>query len=422
MFLHKYLGPRNPDVDSATALEPHYDHVKETNIQDLLFMENRDRIYDSTVYKLRCAYNVQDNDFNLSQFGLFFDSDVIYATVHITSSVKTIGRKILSGDVVELPHLKDEYALNDFSVALKRFYVVEDVTRAAEGYSVTWYPHLYRLKLKQITDSQEFKDILDMPADEEDPDGASLRDVLGMGGDELDINNAIINQAEHDALKSGWEVQHYYHLSYTPQGVVIVQDEPTGESPTRLGYSGYMLGDEFAPNGLPFGRGFYFPTDAQAGDYFLRQDFIPNRLFRYDGTAWMKMYDTLRETLNNSDNRKTQKWTFINNTDMTFQDMVAADSVILNNGEYIISTDLRYPVDAKFMLLKHEVVEKTYELASYPDMITENSDGTAVVTLPIIDEIQDTVKRAGQWDLYFYNYAEPERQSLSTALRPRADF
>ena len=71
-------------------------------------------------------------------------------TVHMNSSVKTLGRKIISGDVIELPHLKDEYALNDYSVALKRFYVVEDVNRAAEGFSQTWYPHLYRLKLKQI--------------------------------------------------------------------------------------------------------------------------------------------------------------------------------------------------------------------------------------------------------------------------------
>ena len=37
-----------------------------------------------------------------------------------------------------LPHLKDEYALNDFNVALKRFYVVEDVNRASEGFSQTF--------------------------------------------------------------------------------------------------------------------------------------------------------------------------------------------------------------------------------------------------------------------------------------------
>ena len=153
--IHKFLGAENPSDADATADQPQYDAVKETNIQDLLFLENRDRKYDPDVYTMRGIYNVQDLDFDLSQFGLFLNNDTLMVTIHINSSVKTLGRKIISGDVIELPHLKDEYALNDYSFALKRFYVVEDVNRAAEGFSQTWYPHLYRLKLKQIYDGQE---------------------------------------------------------------------------------------------------------------------------------------------------------------------------------------------------------------------------------------------------------------------------
>ena len=73
------------------------------------------------------------------------------------------------------PYPKDENAPNDFSVALKRFYVVEDVN-LSEGFSPTWYPHLYRIKMKQIVDSQEFKEILDLPAQEGTTQ--TLRDVL----------------------------------------------------------------------------------------------------------------------------------------------------------------------------------------------------------------------------------------------------
>ena len=40
VFVHKYLGPRNPDETEATADQPRYNAVKETNIQDMLFMEN----------------------------------------------------------------------------------------------------------------------------------------------------------------------------------------------------------------------------------------------------------------------------------------------------------------------------------------------------------------------------------------------
>ena len=128
VYVHKYLGPRNPDESEATADRPRYDAVKETNIQDLLFLENRDRKYDESIYRLRGIYNVQDVDFDMSQFGLFLQNDTLFMTIPISYSVKTLGRKVMPGDVFELPHLKDEYALNDFNVALKRFYVVEDLS------------------------------------------------------------------------------------------------------------------------------------------------------------------------------------------------------------------------------------------------------------------------------------------------------
>ncbi len=184
--IHKYLGPKNPLEDDATVEQPVYDVVKESNIQDLLFLENRDRKYDADIYTIRGHYNLQDQDFDLSQFGLFLQNDTLFMTIHINSSVKTLGRKIMPGDVIELPHMKDEYAANDYNIALKRFYVIDEVTRAAEGFSQTWYPHLYRLRAKQILDSQEYKDILDLPAEEGSAD--TLRDVLSTYDKEMQIN------------------------------------------------------------------------------------------------------------------------------------------------------------------------------------------------------------------------------------------
>jgi hypothetical protein len=113
LYVHKYLGPVNPSEDDATADAPRYETQSATNIQDMLFLENRDRKYDTDVYTMRGIYNVSDTDFNLSQFGLFLSNDTIFITIHQNSSVKTLGRKIMSGDVIELPHLVDEYALND---------------------------------------------------------------------------------------------------------------------------------------------------------------------------------------------------------------------------------------------------------------------------------------------------------------------
>jgi hypothetical protein len=325
--IHKYLGPENPTDANASAAEPQYNAVKETNIQDMLFLENRDRKYDADIYTTRAIYNVSDNDFNLSQFGLFLSNDTIYMTIHINSSVKTLGRKILSGDVIEFPHLIDEYALNDYSVALKRFYVVEDVNRAAEGFSQTWYPHLYRVKLKQIYDGQEFKEILDLPADADNESGNTLRDVLSTYETEMQINNAVVSQAEVDAPLSGYNISNFYTLQVDENGNPELLTTDTNEldasnaviadrinaTPERAGYKGYLLGVE-GVNGEVFGSGIAFPTDNAPGDYFLRTDFMPNRLFRYSGDRWTKVVDGVRTTMSNTDSKSTQIGTFINNT------------------------------------------------------------------------------------------------------------
>ena len=318
--IHKFLGAENPSEADATADQPRYDAVKETNIQDMLFLENRDRKYDPDIYTMRGIYNVQDIDFNLSQFGLFLSNDTLFLKIHINSSVKTLGRKVMAGDVIELPHLKDEYALNDLSFALKRFYVVEDVNRAAEGFSQTWYPHLYRLKLKQIVDSQEFKEILDLPAEEGATGGDTLRNLLSTYDKEMQINNAVVAQAEADAPKAGYDTSHYFSLQLDKDGNTELVDTDgdnipdTMRSATKSGYNGYLLGDGIPTNGESFGHGISFPTNTTVGDFFLRTDFSPNRLFRYDGGRWVKQEDNVRMTLTGTNNRTNQKGTFINNS------------------------------------------------------------------------------------------------------------
>jgi len=297
IYLHKYLGPKNPQTGQGTADQPTYDTLDPLNIQDLLFLENRDREYDQDIYRIRGIYNLQDNDFNLSQFGLFLSNDIVFMTVHINSTVKTLSRKIISGDVIELPHLADEYALNGYDLALKRFYVVEEVTRASEGFSQTWYPHLYRLKLKQLVPSQEYQDILDKPAGENT--GTTIGDLLSTYNKEIEINDAVIAQAEADAGLSGYNTSHFYTLQVDENGKaeLVTADltnldasassefaDRINQTPVREGYSGYLLGDGFAPNGEAFGSGITFPQAAIKGDYFLRTDFMPNRLFRFDGS------------------------------------------------------------------------------------------------------------------------------------------
>ena len=162
ILIHKYIGVEeihddDPVIQNPGALDK---ATKETIIQDLLFLENRDRKYDVDIYDLRGIYNVGDNDFDLSQFGFFLTADVLYMNFHLNTMVDVMGRKIMPGDVFELPHLRDDLVLDSEAKAINKFYIVQDANRASEGFSQTWYPHIWRVKCSPLIDSQEYKDIL----------------------------------------------------------------------------------------------------------------------------------------------------------------------------------------------------------------------------------------------------------------------
>jgi hypothetical protein len=77
-------------------------------------------------------------------------------------------------------------------------------------------------------------------------------------------------------------------------------------------------GDGVAPNGHPAGFGISFPTsNIDKGDYFLRTDYLPNRLFRYDGNRWIKVEDSVRLTTTNTDARENWKTKFVNTSGTT---------------------------------------------------------------------------------------------------------
>jgi hypothetical protein len=242
----------------------------------------------------------------------------------------------MAGDVIELPHQKDEYALDDRLVALKRFYVVSEVTRPASGYSQTWYPHLLRAKCSPLVDTQEFKEILDQDSGAED--GSTLRDLLSTYQKNIDINDQIIAQARADAAKSGYETNQFYVIPKDDKNLVEVEDVANGEidvssdaldasavlaSPTKNYYVGYLTGDGIPPDGAPYSFGIAFPGAAIQGEFFLRTDYLPNRLFRYDGRHWIKYEDNVRMTTSTLGETQTNdpllvrrklKASFVNNT------------------------------------------------------------------------------------------------------------
>ena len=331
VLLNKYLGPQQ-QTGSTDPTQPDYLNQSAQNIQDLLWLENRDRKYDQDVYKMRGIYQRADQDFDLSQFGLFLQTGTIFMVFHLRDMVDMIGRKLIAGDVLELQHLKDYDSLDsDVPAALKRYYVVGDASFAAEGFSPTWWPHLWRVKLNPLVDSQEYKDILDNIKA-----GAGTTETVGQILSTYDkymnINEAIIAEAEIDVPKSGYDTSKFYTLptnntNSDPIGNPIGGDAlaisadntnvsvDSGVSSPTSKIEGYLTGDGVAPNKLTTGAGIAFPTTPAEGDYFLRLDYLPNRLFRYTGSHWSKVEDSVRTNLTpGATNNQTQRSSYVNNT------------------------------------------------------------------------------------------------------------
>ena len=518
LYIHKYLGPTNqgPSIDYT---QPEYDSLNPLNIQDLLFLENRDRSYDTNIYRLRGHYNVQNLDFDLSQFGLFLQNDILFITVHYNDMIELVGRKLMVGDVIELPHLLDYNPLNELiPVALKRFYQVTDANFASEGFTATWYPHLWRIKCEKLVDSEEFSQILQEPINQDNylgpwdkdktyppgyiiqfgdknyesitevpagvmpPDATywklsteqNLKDILGTYNKNIQINNAVIDEAKRivpksgystsdlyivptygeyaqnnvpsnkinqpapptaavsssgspgsiaigtvgmirsprfknpspvikiskDTLKSIWDTtvdstglklnpvdildkfinaslsivnlapvktdtgsgpvsgqrilslysmgtitgpygtadNTYATADQNPEAPGFTGTEPYGpntmdyradcdprfqyiarSSPRTFGYTrGYLTGDGSAPNGEPTGAGISFPQNPQVGAYFLRIDYFPNILYRWDGRLWVRISTNVRTETGLEGTGDTSLLSgFINNSNVT---------------------------------------------------------------------------------------------------------
>jgi hypothetical protein len=324
--VHKYIGPsvipdqKDPsqpnyidgrEVDPFTGEFINTDGIiNETKIQDLLFLENRDRKYDPDIYDLRGVYNVQDNDFDLTQFGMFLSNDQLYMTFHLNEMVDLIGRKLLAGDVLELPHIREEFSLDISKSPIPKYYVVTDGSRGAEGFSQTWYPHIWRVKLSPLTDSQEFYDILGDASDQN-----ALNSTVSTYKSEFNINDAVVASAAQDDPDGTSLLDHLYGFDYPTAGGVVIQNNT------------YTHGEVIS-------SGSEFPGNPQEGQYFIRNDFSPARMFVRRGSKWERRFDNIDEltwtdrTYNASDyiNNENQN-TIVN--DEEFKEKQAISDVIL---------------------------------------------------------------------------------------------
>lgn len=308
-MIHKYIGPYKQDPkDNSLTLPQNEDILNEMSIQDILFGENRDRKYSDDLYEATGIYTVSDNDFDMSAFGYLLNADSIVMEWHISTLVDLIGRRLMPGDVIELVHLREHNSLDSEATTIKKYYVVQDSTYSSNGYGPTWQSHVWRTRCKPIIDTQEYRDILHNEQMHEDNDDigwltddiqygesdTGVRDMSRLGDEthanDLSIYDHTMKKQEQlqkyereEVEKRSFEVSHFYIKECDEQ--------------IKSGLIHYILnGDGFPANhdGSIIYSGDRFPLEAVEGDYFVRTDYEPARLFRKTTNRWSKVNDVWR--------------------------------------------------------------------------------------------------------------------------------
>ena len=331
ILVHMYIGPTTDSTGNTdTSL---------TTIQDVLFLTNNNRKYDPNVIELRGHHVPQDVNYDLSQFGIFLSSDVIRVQFHYNDMLDSLGRKLIAGDVLEFPSYRD-VPIFDNAVGINRYYVVQDALYAAAGYGQKWFPHIWLVRAKLMTASVEFKEIIDQAASGQNDGGVGqgigimppgFTDTAdgagnpGVGANPditaslnlfckiIGITDGIVAEAEQNA---------FFDPKFFESANLYIYIDPNTGYPIIGSY--YFSGDGDPPNGGPLvGAGISFPETMVDGQYYLRIDYFPERLFQKQGNCFKFIEENVLKS-----------WTAYNRVLDTFidgtADTILADGTIVS--------------------------------------------------------------------------------------------
>lgn len=298
-LVHEYLGPT---TDAAGKT-----NTSLTTIQDILFLTNNNRKYNPNVLEMRCHHVISDTTYDMSQFGIQLSSDQIRIQFHYNDMITILGRKLIAGDVLEFPSLRD-IPIFDNAVGINRYYVIQDALFSSTGYGQKWFPHIWLVRAKLMTASVEFTQIIDqastgqtaggvgqsvgiMPPGFTDTSNAqgnpglgcdpNIKNSLDLFCQIIKISDEVVAEAEKNAFfdpKFFESANLYIYIDPNTNYPIISSNYFSGDG-APPNYS-TDLGQDLVPSGPLIGAGVSFPPSMQDGDYYLRLDYFPERLFQ----------------------------------------------------------------------------------------------------------------------------------------------
>ena len=246
-------NPFGPDLEGPT------DVGSFLGIQDTVLNENREREYDfDEIPMLRAVYTVSQNELDYARFGMALANDVITLEVHTEDMERQLERRLAPGDVIEMPHLREVGI--DGRVANK-WYEVSSIVWSPTGYDPMYARHISAIVLKPLRHQQEFLDLFDRI----DEYGKTLAEQMSNQDAMLALTQANQELARENVNTTGWDTTILYWCPDNPQ-----------RHPYR------WTDDGVPDNGELVSRGVDFPPNPGDGDWFLRIDLVPSRLYRFE--------------------------------------------------------------------------------------------------------------------------------------------
>lgn len=271
-FMGGQVGGTDPWVVEKLELFD-FQQTRLDDIQDTLYMENRDRDYARASIQIKAAYTPFDAVSDLSKFG-FQIADIYTFTTTFATMIQALGRPIVVGDVLEVPaEMQYDHNLRP----VRKFLEVSDVMWSAEGFTTTYRPILYKFQAQQLIPSQEHRDILGTVDTQKYviDDGSFFAGIEQIQTAPLTVTEA--NEA--DAQKA------------VPEKGTNTREQASGTNrfnqPASYEGTGPYVEDGLPPDGAPYDVGFKMPDVAGVSDgTFFRLEYDPKtkiaaRLYKF---------------------------------------------------------------------------------------------------------------------------------------------
>ncbi len=272
MNVYRYLGPVDQDrdangvkIDTKGSTKPGTDIGSFMPIGDTVLLENRDRKFDfDEIPRLRGVYQVSQYELEYARFGAMLSNDSLTVEFHAGEMEKQLGRRLVMGDVVEMPHLRDVGADGR---AMNKWYEVSSIVWSPSGIDAMYIRHVLGVVLRPLKHQQEFMMLFEKHKDEY---GQTLAETNSNLNALLAITGANKNLAQETVPVTGSDTRLFWiDPAWPDRGPDLYTD------------------DLNPPNGaIAVGQGNSFPIEVADGDWYVRDDFEPPRLYQFKDEKW----------------------------------------------------------------------------------------------------------------------------------------